>query len=407
MLNKKLFDKFNLFEEIDKFSSHENTKQSSFKNKEVYSFNESSDNNIMNETFNFYQIGNNLNINNKNENLNKTNINNKINKKINNLKRKYQNNNVEKIADSNSKIREKNPEKFVLQLFYDNNKKESKKKKEAKLNIYKNYTYRAKNKYNKNIACNRLKFYEQGKYTKDSQNLSFDKINNKLLNYKSMINKSKKLDKKEKKNKSKLENNPKIQKLIDKLYNEGLEHKIKKELIYQENILKKEEEYKNYPYYPNYPKKPNYSLSKLNEDLYSKQIEWKKNKDIENSKKKKYEDEIYLSQYTFKPNISREKISDDEDMIKRNLNDMNNYILKRRNQIRYKKENAFKLRDYKFKDINISNNNEQYTERICYRNKKGLNNSFISSNRNSVNYSKFDFLKAVKDLHSKIRNLNI
>ena len=222
-----------------------------------------------------------------------------------------------------------------------------------------------------------------------------------------MLNKINKYQDKEKKNKSKKNNNPKVEKLINKLYNEGMENIIKKELIYQENLLKKNEEYKKYSFNPNHYKKNKYkyNISKLNEDLYSKQIEWKKNKNKENFKKKQYEDEIFLSQFTFKPNLSQKNIIDDEKTIQRNLNDINNYIFKRRNQIRYKKDNEFKLREYK--SDYICNNIEPQTERIFYRNNKGSNNSFISSYRYTTNYSKFDFLKAVKNLHSKICNLNI
>ena len=60
-----------------------------------------------------------------------------------------------------------------------------------------------------------------------------------------------------------------------------------------------------------------------------------------NSQKKKNEEEIYMSLCTFKPDIMKEYIADDEKMIKRNLIDMNYYIIKRRNQIKYKKQDGF------------------------------------------------------------------
>ena len=117
-----------------------------------------------------------------------------------------------------------------------------------------------------------------------------------------------------------------------------------------------------------------------------------------------------MSQFSFKPNIKQEYIADDQKLIKRNLNDMNNYILKRRNQIRYKKEEGFKLRDYKPNNINIDNNieyKEPLTERIYYRNGNELNNTHIITTVKQINYSKYDFLRAVKKLHNEIRNLNI
>ncbi len=84
MLNKKLNAKFNIFEEIDKFSSNENTKQSSFKNKDFYSFNDSNDFNSIDERYNYYEFGKKIN---KNKSFNNT-FNNKINKKGNNIKKK-------------------------------------------------------------------------------------------------------------------------------------------------------------------------------------------------------------------------------------------------------------------------------------------------------------------------------
>ena len=134
----------------------------------------------------------------------------------------------------------------------------------------------------------------------------------------------------------------------------------------------------------------------------------KKNK--ENSQKRKYEEDIYLSQFSFKPNIKQEYIADDQKMIKRNLNDMNNYILKRRNQIRHKKEEGFKLRNYEQNKVNIDNNincNEPLTERIYIRNKNDLNNTYASTTIRRINYSKYDFVSAIKKLHNEIRKLNI
>ena len=134
-----------------------------------------------------------------------------------------------------------------------------------------------------------------------------------------------------------------------------------------------------------------------------KEIEWKNQKEKVNSQKRKEEEELYMSQFTFKPNISQEYIADDEKMIRRNMDDMNNYILKRRNQIRYKKEEGFKLRNYKQINYNIYNNNkEPFTERIFYRNREKLNNSLITTTKIQFNYSKNDFLMAVKNLHNEI-----
>ena len=224
-----------------------------------------------------------------------------------------------------------------------------------------------------------------------------------------------------KKNKTKSkDNDSKIKNLIKKLYNEGLQNQRKKEFIYKENLLKKEEEYKKYTFKPENKykakkkeksnKKNPTNLKKLNNDLYSRQIEWKNKKDKENSRKKKSEEEIYMSLCTFKPDIIKEYIADDEKMIRRNLIDMNYYIINRRNQIKYKRQEGFKLRDYKENKNNKSDINkikEPLTERIYYRNNGGKNNSMIITTNKHFNYSKIDFVKAVKNLHNEITNLNL
>ena len=258
----------------------------------------------------------------------------------------------------------------------------------------------------------------QGNYNNEErQNHSFNNINNQLLNYKSMVSRCHNATSKKNKNKSK-ENDNKINNLIKKLYDEGLQSKRKKEVIYKENLLKKEEEYKKYSFHPENKykqkkekssKKKSISIKKLYDNLYSKQIEWKKKRIKENSQKKKNEEEIYMSLCTFKPDIMKEYIADDEKMIKRNLIDMNYYIIKRRNQIKYKKQDGFNLREYKKKNNNVdfSKDKEPLTERIYYRNVDGKNNSFLVTTNKHFNYSKFDFVKAVKNLHNEITNLNL
>ena len=92
-----------------------------------------------------------------------------------------------------------------------------------------------------------------------------------------MLSRSNNYPNKERNNKSK-ENNNKINKLIKKLYNDGIREIRKKEIIHQENLLKKSEEYKKYPFHPNNTKnkksKKNkiIEVDKLNEEFYSKQF---------------------------------------------------------------------------------------------------------------------------------------
>ena len=410
MLNQKIKEKF---DEIDKISN-EITKQNSVKTKDFDSIYEG--NNTYNNSLNiqrklFKKKQHVQNINKKNnlktyyiDNNNKSNIGKKIEKLPNDLNKK--------IITSINQSKEKNPEKFVLQFFYEK-PKNNKKNNQGNYNI----SYGKKNK-KYMYTPNKNKNYRKNKYNNEErQNHSFNNINNQLLNYKSMVSRCHNATSKKNKNKSK-ENDDKINNLIKKLYDEGLQSKRKKEVIYKENLLKKEEEYKKYSFHPENKykqkkekssKKKSISIKKLYDNLYSKQIEWKKKRIKENSQKKKNEEEIYMSLCTFKPDIMKEYIADDEKMIKRNLIDMNYYIIKRRNQIKYKKQDGFNLREYKKKNNNVdfSKDKEPLTERIYYRNADGKNNSFLVTTNKHFNYSKFDFVKAVKNLHNEITNLNL
>ena len=410
MLNQKIKEKF---DEIDKISN-EITKQNSVKTKDFDSIYEG--NNTYNNSLNiqrklFKKEQHVQNINKKNnlktyyiDNNNKSNIEKKIEKLPNDLNKK--------IITSINQSKEKNPEKFVLQFFYE-------KPKNNKKNNQRNYNIACGQKNKKYMYTpNKNKNYRKNKYNNEErQNHSFNNINNQLLNYKSMVSRCHNATSKKNKNKSK-ENDDKINNLIKKLYDEGLQSKRKKEVIYKENLLKKEEEYKKYSFHPENKykqkkekssKKKSISIKKLYDNLYSKQIEWKKKRIKENSQKKKNEEEIYMSLCTFKPDIMKEYIADDEKMIKRNLIDMNYYIIKRRNQIKYKKQDGFNLREYKKKNNNadLSKDKEPLTERIYYRNADGKNNSFLVTTNKHFNYSKFDFVKAVKNLHNEITNLNL
>ena len=410
MLNQKIKEKF---DEIDKISN-EITKQNSVKTKDFDSIYES------NNTYN-----NSLNLQRKNkkkqyvENINKKNnlktyyINNNIKSNIEKIVEKLPNDLNKKIVTSINQSKEKNPEKFVLQFFYEK-PKNYKKNNQGNNNV----SFGQKNK--KYIYTPiKNKNHRKNKYiNEERQNHSFNNINNQLINYKSMVSRCHNATSKKNKNKSK-DNDEKINNLIKKLYDEGLQNKRKKEVIYKENLLKKEQEYKKYSFHPESKykhkkkekssKKKSISVKKIYDNLYLKQIEWKKNKIKKDSQKKKNEEEIYMSLCTFKPDIMKEYIADDEKMIKRNLVDMNYYIIKRRNQIKYKKQDGFNLREYKKKNNNVDFNKdkEPLTERVYYRNVDGKNNSLLVTTNKHFNYSKFDFVKAVKNLHNEITNLDL
>ena len=206
------------------------------------------------------------------------------------------------ISDTAKKI-ERNPEKFAERLYYDkyandkkknnklnsyyyNNKKDEKKKKAIE-----NYNFTFKptiNQKSKNIAnklepsSKRLLRKKEKKELIDKEEcekLAFENYKNLFINNNNYINKyeNKKINFNEKN-------------LIYKLYNMGLENLKKKELKFQENVHKKNEEYKNYSFSPNMPGNKDNNIKKkiknmksnpklkttkyLNNKMFNKQIEW-------------------------------------------------------------------------------------------------------------------------------------
>ena len=385
------------------------------------------------------------------------------------------------ISDTAKKIN-RNPNEFVERLFYDkytsdkkknnkhnsyyyNNKKDEKKKKESE---NKNFTYRPNiNNKSQNIA-NKLEPSSKRLLRKKEKKELIEKEEFEKLayeNYKNLFINNNCFNRDDNKKINFNEKN-----LIYKLYNKGLENLKKKELKYQENIQKKNEEYKKYSFCPNISDKKDNSKPKikdmksnpkvkslkyLNNNMYNKQIEWQKKKNLENSKKKLLQENFYLSNFcTFKPELNHEKIKDDDQMIKQNLKTSNSYIEKRRKQIKQnqeklnksfeKKKYGFSLRDFfseenntyisgdkvinttspyiKNKKINykktfICENNKNnlnivippYSQRIfCYYNENGdLNNSLRYNNFSSVDYSQIKFIDAINALHNEIDSLVI
>jgi hypothetical protein len=264
----------------------------------------------------------------------------------------------------------------------------------------------------------------------------------------------------------------------NELYMKGIQDMKRKEQTYNENLLKKKEEYKNYSYHPKISKtySNNFNNEKKNkkeknmEDIYTKNKEWKKRLEKENTTKKKKFDEIENKKYTFKPEINKLNMQNDVPFIMKNIKQMNDYVNKRRKAIikknedeNYKKRRlgldannynikttipkGFDLKteqrsksNKKDRDINLLNKNmkkkdEFYNQALMLakqsnkikktKNFSGLNmegeesknnfwndNSFYCNNKGmkigcSMTQSQKDFLNAVNDLHVTIEKLNI
>ena len=270
----------------------------------------------------------------------------------------------------------------------------------------------------------------------------------------------------------------------NELYMKGIQDMKRKEKTYNENLLKKKEEYKNYSYHPkisktysnNYGTKGNKSKKEKDkdkniEDIYTKNKEWKQRLEKENTTKKKKYDELENKKYTFKPEINKLNMHNDVSFIMKNIQQMNDYVNKRRKILKKQKEeenykkrklglNAnyynvkttipkeFNLKteqrsksNKKERDINIINKNmkkkdEFHNQALIMannnnriKNNKGFsglnmddmeeckNDVWNDSNYNynnkgmkmgsSMTQSQKDFLNAVNDLHVTIEKLNI
>ena len=350
-----------------------------------------------------------------------------------------------KISEYSKKIY-RDPDKFLERLFYNKKNKKEKIKNS-------NFTFKPiLNKKTIEIA-NRLEPSSK-RLLKKKKSISKEEIEKLAINnYKNLCNNYN--------NNNNLSKNkkigPKAKKIVNKLYNQGLKDLKRKDMKFKENMSKKDEEYKKYPFEPNASNNNHKSKSTkyLNDIMYQKQIEWKEKKTMENFKKKELNEDLFLSAYcSFKPDISHEIIKDDENMIKRNLKSINNYIEKRRKQIKEKQEktknnNSFTLNKYGFslKDIfsepikelnterlskknclcvnlkkssknikNFRNNNKNnldciippYTERIFYYyNESGNKNPTKFNNLSNQAYSQIEFINAINTLHKEIGNLNI
>jgi len=260
----------------------------------------------------------------------------------------------------------------------------------------------------------------------------------------------------------------------NELYIKGMQDLKRKEQTYNENKLKKEEEYKKYPFKPKISK--NYSSgglkiqnnkNKVREDMYKKNKEWKKRLENENISKKKKYDEIEKKNYTFKPEINHLNMQNDVPFIMKNIQQMNDYVNKRRKILKEKKEqekiknrklglNAinynvkttipkeFDLKtekrsksNKKDRDLNIIKKKEKKTEKINNQAIMMANNIKIKNNNNGLSYlnrdfinedckynnnntnnkgmnfncsitqSQQEFINAVNDLHNTIDKLNI
>ena len=248
----------------------------------------------------------------------------------------------------------------------------------------------------------------------------------------------------------------------NELYNKGMIYIKNKEKNYKENLLKKEEEYKNYTFQPKIIKNFEKTLNKKKDDIYTKNKEWQKRLENENNYKRKKIDEIENKKYTFKPEINKSNMKNDVQFIMKNIQQMNEYVNKRRKILKQKKEDEFLKRkkfgsnannynikttipkEFKLKteqrsksnkkqrslnllNENLQRKNEFFNEALMLakdrmiRNEESKNNNYYDFGNNnyinrgrkivtsvpSMTQSQQDFLNAVNELHNTMDKLNI
>ena len=274
---------------------------------------------------------------------------------------------------------------------------------------------------------------------------------------------------------NKKNNNNKVNKnifeKINNLYLRGVEQKQKKEKIYNDHQKKKENEYKNYSFTPKINKYKNIYIiddnlnkntkkknsQKINKDIYKKNFEWKKRIEKKIKKDKEKEEEMINKICTFKPEISEYKYIDNDKIISNVKIQMDEYVNKRRQNIKYKKSeekyrnkrlggeaNDFMIKstipcefrletEKRNKHINKNRSCDNFhLNKINFlikqdNNKKSINNeddknywffkedkNYCYSNNNTrgsnkidETQSQIDFIEAVNLLHDKLGKLNI
>ena len=179
----------------------------------------------------------------------------------------------------------------------------------------------------------------------------------------------------------------------NELYMRGMQDMKRKEKTYNENLLKKKEEYKNYSYHPKISKTYSNNFgnkgkkNKNMEYIYTKNKEWKKRLEKENNTKKKKYDEIENKKYTFKPEINKLNMENDVPFIMKNIQQMNDYVNKRRKILKKQKEEE----NYKKRKLGLDANNynvkttipkkfELKTEQRCKLNKKERDINLLNKN---------------------------
>ena len=141
---------------------------------------------------------------------------------------------------------------------------------------------------------------------------------------------------------------------MNNLYLRGVEQRHKKEKSIEENKKKKQEEYKKFTFRPKLFKNSSFTsqIKKNNNsknNIYNKNIEWKKKVENEIKKKKDKKEKVEIQLCTFKPQLCETKYHNNDKLIYRALDQMNFYITKKKENLKHKNSEE----EYKNKKLGI------------------------------------------------------
>ena len=220
------------------------------------------------------------------------------------------------------------------------------------------------------------------------------------------------------------------------LYKKGLENIKKKEAKSLEKIFNDSQSYKLFSYKPKISKKIfqsylrgrpvqlNYStISPENKNsenkFYEKHLIWKNNVERKIKKIKENQDENNKKLYTYKPDIIRQEMPNDEKFIERNLNQIQDYVNKRRANIQKNlEEEKFKMTKFHYgenyknsptipKEFNLSKNGSKEKSNSKSRMKNEIYTSHSLKNlRNKFGTQEF-FYKENPQIHIHAYNHEI
>ena len=222
---------------------------------------------------------------------------------------------------------------------------------------------------------------------------------------------------------------------LDNLYNTGLNRMKSREEVYKKKKEIESEEYKKYPFKPKIIETSKTNTSTPRKEFYDKAYNWRKNVDNRINKIRTNYEKTKSKELTFKPNINKEYIPTDEKFIMKRIDQIEDYVTKRRKVLAKKKEDEeyknkrlsagenYTIKPTVIKPFNLHNSNArsrskspETINKVRKEMKTGdyfgdgktdfnINNtvSDVSMDNNKQN----EFIKAISNLQDKLSNFKI